>query len=268
MEWHMSEVLVVDSGQPIQGKNRRWLWILLSIIAILAIAIGGFVFWALNPTVVIDEIAYNAIESNENITITDDAWLAFLPHTPPTTGVIIYPGGRVPALAYAPIARQIADAGYLVVIVYPPLNLAILNTNLATPVIEHFSAVEQWIVGGHSLGGSAASIYTNSHMETVDGLFFMASYPLESNDFSETDLDVTSIYGTNDGLVALEDIEASRDNVPAASVFVEIEGGNHAQFGYYGTQSGDNEATIAHDEQITQTVDAILDLLFKVERNQ
>ena len=38
---------------------------------------------------------------------------------------------------------------------------------------------------------------------------------------------------------------------------VEIEGGNHAQFGNYGPQKGDLPATISAEEQQAQTVEAI-----------
>ncbi|MFN2217904.1 MAG: alpha/beta hydrolase, partial [Anaerolineae bacterium] len=37
--------------------------------------------------------------------------------------------------------------------------------------------------------------------------------------------------------------------------------GNHAQFGWYGAQSGDNPATISHEEQLQETVAATLALL-------
>ena len=256
----MSEVVVVDSGKETEKKRHLWLWILAGIVLLIAIGIGGFVFWALNPTVQIDEIALNALESSDNITVTDRAWLAFLPHEPPTTGFIFYPGGRVPAEAYAPIARQIAEQGYLVVIVYPPLNLAIFNSDLALPVMEHFSAIEHWVVGGHSLGGSAASIFAENNLDLVDGIVFMASYPV-GNALLDSDLAITSIYGTNDGLATIDDIEASRENLPGDTRFVAIEGGNHAQFGYYGTQGGDNPATITQEDQITQIVTATLELL-------
>ena len=36
-----------------------------------------------------------------------------------------------------------------------------------------------------------------------------------------------------------------------------IEDGNHAQFGNYGRQSGDSDATISADEQQDEAVDAI-----------
>ncbi|MBO4365994.1 MAG: hypothetical protein J5804_06870, partial [Eggerthellaceae bacterium] len=36
-----------------------------------------------------------------------------------------------------------------------------------------------------------------------------------------------------------------------------IQGGNHAGFADYGPQSGDGQASISNEEQITQTADAI-----------
>jgi hypothetical protein len=44
-------------------------------------------------------------------------------------------------------------------------------------------------------------------------------------------------------------------------VWVPIEGGNHAQFGYYGPQPGDSPATISREEQQAQAVDATVALL-------
>lgn len=261
----MAEVLVVDSGAETKSKRRLWLWIPLILITIIAIGAGGFVFWALNPFVEIDDIAINALESSDTVTVTDRAWLAFLPHTPPTTGFIFYPGGRVPAEAYAPIARQLAEEGYLSVIVYAPLNLAIFNPDAALPIMENFSAVEKWVVGGHSLGGSTASIFAENNPDAVDGIVFIASYPV-GDALIDSDLIISSIYGTNDGLATVKNIDESRLNLPADTSFVEIEGGNHAQFGYYGEQSGDNLATITHEEQISQTIDAILDVLSTVDQ--
>ena len=42
---------------------------------------------------------------------------------------------------------------------------------------------------------------------------------------------------------------------------MEIEGGNHAQFGNYGPQKGDQPATISAEEQQAQTVAAIEEFL-------
>ncbi len=63
----------------------------------------------------------------------------------------------------------------------------------------------------------------------------------------------------------MENIETSRSLLPADTNFVAIEGGNHAQFGWYGPQSGDLPATISHPDQHTQTVVATVALLDTVK---
>jgi hypothetical protein len=45
---------------------------------------------------------------------------------------------------------------------------------------------------------------------------------------------------------------------------VEISGGNHAFFGWYGNQTGDNAATISRELQQNQTVTASVQLLEKL----
>ena len=47
------------------------------------------------------------------------------------------------------------------------------------------------------------------------------------------------------------------DKIGYTENVVEIEGGNHAQFGNYGPQKGDLPATISAEEQQAQAVDAI-----------
>jgi hypothetical protein len=48
---------------------------------------------------------------------------------------------------------------------------------------------------------------------------------------------------------------------------VPIKGGNHAQFGWYGAQEGDNPATISREEQQAQILTATLALLSKLDAN-
>jgi hypothetical protein len=56
-------------------------------------------------------------------------------------------------------------------------------------------------------------------------------------------------------------IEASAALLPSDAAFVPIEGGNHAQSGWYGPQSGDNPAGISHAEQQAHVVMATAALL-------
>ncbi len=61
-----------------------------------------------------------------------------------------------------------------------------------------------------------------------------------------------SISGSEDGLSTPEKVENMSDYLPNTTDFVEIDGGNHAYFGVYGSQSGDNEAeiTVVNNNQL------------------
>lgn len=260
----MAKVVVVDSGEQIRKKRRWWLWLPLALLLIITLATAGFIFWATSTNPVMPE-AYSALESTDAVTVNALSWIAFVPHdAPPTTGLIFYPGGKVLAEAYAPLAHRIAEAGYLVVIVYAPLNLAIFNPNAADPVIDHFSAVENWAVGGHSLGGVAAAIYAANHLDIIEGIAFLGSLPPD-NTLANSNIQAVSIFATNDLLETPENVAANHSLLPATTQYVEILGGNHAQFGYYGAQTGDGEATISREEQQTQTANAIIRLLNRLD---
>jgi hypothetical protein len=76
---------------------------------------------------------------------------------------------------------------------------------------------------------------------------------------------VSSIYGTLDSVADPEKIAYSQALLPPDTVWVPIEGGNHAQFGYYGPQPGDAAATISREEQQAQAVDATVALLERIK---
>ena len=233
--------------------------ILIAVLVIIVIAAAGFVIWASSTNPLMPE-AVAALEGNAAVAVDDADYLSFSPvDAQPTAGLILYPGGRVQAGAYAPLALSVAENGYYSAIVYAPLNLAFFNVNAAQAVIDAHPEIDTWVVGGHSLGGVAASLFAESN-DAVDGLVLMASYPANGNLASRTDLSVVSIYGTQDGLASEASVQESASSLPAATDFVLIEGGNHAQFGYYGEQDGDNPATISRADQQAQTVDAILEL--------
>jgi hypothetical protein len=70
---------------------------------------------------------------------------------------------------------------------------------------------------------------------------------------------VVSIYGTRDG--QLDKLEKSGALLPTGTVWVRIEGGNHGQFGWYGLQHGDGQATINRQVQQDQIMRATLEFL-------
>ncbi len=248
------------------GRLSKWWWVLLLILAIPLLAAGGFVVWAeMTPSPMPQALV--ALQSDSQVEVTADRWLIFRPvNRKPRTGLIMYPGGRVDSRSYAPAARAIAGEGYLVVIVPMPLNLAVFGAEKASEVIAAFPTTAHWGVGGHSLGGAIAARFAHGHPLEVEGLVLWAAYPDASNDLSASDLAVTSIYGTLDGLATQDKIASSRSLLPPETQWVIIEGGNHAQFGWYGPQSGDNPATISRETQQQQIVEATVRLLGRLSQ--
>lgn len=257
-----------STNQPPQSNLRMVIGRIAAVLLIvLLLTILGFVAWAEFPPSAMPE-AVAALQSDASVTVNDRLWVEFMPTgQQPTAGFIFYPGGRVDPLAYSPALHEIAKAGYYAVIVPMPLNLAILAPNRADDVMAAHPEIQHWAIGGHSLGGVFAASYAFNHPDKVHGLVLWASYPQASTSLAGRDqLQVTSIYATNDGLTTASDIEQSKAYLPQQTHFVAIEGGNHGQFGWYGVQSGDNPATISREEQQTQTVAATLTLLQNVQQ--
>ena len=177
------------------------------------------------------------------------------------TGLIFYPGGLVAPGAYVPLLDDVAAAGYPVVIPRMPFGLAVFAPLRGVELQSEYPGVARWVIAGHSLGGAMAARAVFREPNEFDGLILVAAYPANSDDLSDRDLPVVSIYADRDGLALPEEIEASEDLLPADTVFMEIAGGNHAQFGSYGPQDGDNQAAIPRDTQQRVTARAILELL-------
>jgi predicted alpha/beta-hydrolase family hydrolase len=243
-------------------KRRWWLLLMLPLLMVL-----GFVGWAwLGPQPMPEAIA--ALQSDPQVTVQQSSWIVFQPAAAtPTTGLIIYPGGRVDERAYAPAAHELAAQGYLVVLVPMPLNFAVFAPERASEVIAAFPAIRHWAIGGHSLGGAMAAQFAHDHPDLIDGLVLWASYPPGGAALADQPLAAASVFGTRDGVARPEDIEASRPLLPPDTAWIAIEGGNHAQFGWYGAQSGDLQATISRAEQQAQTVAATLAVLQQIARS-
>ncbi len=236
---------------------------IVSVMLITFVVAGiGFAWWASQAAEPMSE-ALAALNSTADVAVDYTAWLIFTPTgREPTGGLIFYPGGRVDPRAYAPAAQAIAAAGYLVVITPMPLNLAVLAPNRAEEVIAAYPNIEHWALGGHSLGGAIAATFVANHPGQIDPLILWAAYPAAGNSLAgQSDLTVLSISGTLDGLATPTDIDASRALLPSTTTFLPIEGGDHAQFGWYGPQPGDNEATISRGAQQEQVIAATLAVL-------
>jgi hypothetical protein len=237
---------------------------LLALGGTIAFLLVIFLIWALTPYRA-DDVALEAMRSGGGITVvTTGEGIVFSPDDAPETGLVLYPGGRVEAAAYAPLARLIAGEGYLVVVQPMPLNLAVFGIGRAERAFDAFPAIDTWVVGGHSLGGSMAAEFAARRSERVSGLLFLASYPASSTDLSTTELSVLSVRGANDGLVTEADVEDAQVRLPSPSKVFVIDGGNHAGFGSYGEQSGDGPSTLPDGAQALITAGVVAELLATV----
>jgi len=235
-------------------------------LALLLFGLVGFLVWANTPAEPQPEALQSLKDSPEANFTTINDWLVFTPaNATPKTGLILYPGGRVDPRAYAPHAQAIAAGGFKVIIVPMPLNFAFLGINQASQVIEAFPEINQWAVGGHSLGGAMAAEFTASHSQTIDGLVLWASYPAENTDLSTLKIEAISIYATNDGLASPEEVRSAQPRLPVETQFIEITGGNHAGFGWYGNQNRDGELEILKSTQQNQVVETTMGFLSKLE---
>ncbi|MBR5508960.1 MAG: alpha/beta hydrolase [Lachnospiraceae bacterium] len=173
-----------------------------------------------------------------------------------TTGFIFYPGGKVEYTAYIPLMNALASEGILCVLVDMPFHLAVLDIDAADGIQERYPEIEDWYIGGHSLGGSMAASYLVDHADHFEGLILLGSYSVA--DLSETDHKVLSIYGSEDQVLNREKYEENKSNLPTEFSEIVIDGGCHAYFGMYGEQDGDGTPWITNVEQIEITVKEIV----------
>ena len=241
--------------------KRTWRWVLLVIMAVVL----AVLIWFLIPLGPL-EGTHASLVSSEQVLVDDDPWLSFTPVEGSTTGFIWYPGARVNPQSYAPAARELAEAGYLTVIVPMPLNMAILSPNRATAVIEAHPEIETWAVGGHSLGGAMAAQYANTRRTTIQGVVLWGAYPGVNTSLRNGGQAVLTVYGTRDCVKTPEEVLAAATRLPEDAVFVPIEGGNHTQFGWYEGQPGSCQASISLEEQQRQAIDAVLEFLDDLDR--
>lgn len=182
-------------------------------------------------------------------------YLLFHPEGEIRAGLIFYPGGKVEYKAYAPLMGELAKKGIACVVVRMPANLAVLDVNGADGIQKKYPEIEEWFLGGHSLGGAMAAAYVGKHPQEYSGLIMLAAY--SPKDLSDEDLQVLSIYGTEDQVLNKQTYEDYKKNFPDGYEEVIIEGGCHGYFGSYGEQRGDGEAGIRPEEQWEETADAI-----------
>ena len=237
-------------------KKRLWI-IPLAVLVLLAVLFLGYTGQYYRA----DGTAEQALASDDSVTVeqTDYGW--FFDGPSETDALVFYPGAKVEETAYAPLLHRLAGEGMDVCLVRMPFRLAVFGQDRASDVLDRYS-YDRWYIGGHSLGGAMASGYASKHGDALDGVILLASYTVKE---LEDGLNTVLIYGSEDGVLNMDSYEKSRSNLPENAVEHVIQGGNHAQFGSYGKQKGDGEASISPEKQIEETVSVILSAVKETE---
>lgn len=225
--------------KPVVKLIVRWIAVVFLVGVVLALA--GFLWWGMHPLGP-KPGALAALQSDDSVRVTHaaDGW-EFSPTSGEATAALIYyPGGHVDARSYAPYAHDLARRGYLVVIPVMPLSLAVLSSNAADRVVKAHPGISHWVIGGHSLGGVMAAHYVAQHPGAMRGLVLFGSYPASGDDLSRSGIAVLTEVGTLDRGMNRASLAAGRKLLPPTAVYWDLQGGNHAQFGDYGLQPGDD----------------------------
>lgn len=209
--------------------------------------IAFFTVSYLNDYYPADDTALSIMSNSSAYNIDDN--LTILPSSYPSeTALIFYPGAKVENTSYIPLLEKLTQNGITCVLVKMPFNMAIFDSNAADSVFEKLPEIKNWYIGGHSMGGAMASNYASNNKDKVNGLILLGAYIY--GDYPAKN--ALTVYGTfNSNL---------EKNIDYTENIVIIEGGNHAQFGNYGKQKGDPDATTANEQQDI-TVSAILEFV-------
>lgn len=247
-------------------KKRKYIRIGLGIFWLGVIA---WLFYNMEA----QDLESSVLESNNKVVVQNSSNAFIFTPAVDTMGsaLIFYPGALVDPKAYTPMARTITEAGFKTIILKLPYRMAFLESQqekVFRQTLEYInsdSGQRNWIVGGHSRGGKLATIFTKNHRKALGGLLLVGTSHPREFDLSNLSIDVTKIYGSNDGLASEEEINKFAINLPANTHRVRIAGGNHRQFAYYGYQLGDSSADIPRKKQQEIMVGAIIKQLERVQ---
>lgn len=240
-----------------KSKRHILIWT-ISVTLAVAIMIGVcsiYVsdYYRADNTAITSFTASHSVSPNEN----PDGIITFEP-IDPIAGFIFYPGGKVEYTAYVPLMSALAEEGVLCILTQMPFNLAVLDMNAAKGMTEKYPEIDNWYIGGHSLGGSMAASFVADNSDDFEGLILLGSYST-----TQIALPVLSIYGSEDKVMNREKYDKYKSNINSSLTETVIEGGCHAYFGMYGAQDGDGTPSISNEEQINITVTEIIKFIGK-----
>jgi hypothetical protein len=239
-----------------KNKKSKIIKRFVALIIVLALLAGACAFYVNDYYRADMDAMVGVVQSKERYEsqTLEDGTDIFKPENA-KVGFIFYPGGKVEYTSYIPLMDALARKGVMCVLLKMPFNLAVLDVDGAEGIQEMYPEIENWYIGGHSLGGSMAASYLSENTSEYEGLILLGSY--STADLSKEDIKVLSVFGSEDKVMNKEKYDEYKINLPKDFSEEIIGGGCHAYFGMYGEQEGDGTPTITNVEQIQKTAEII-----------
>jgi hypothetical protein len=231
-------------------KKKAGKIILLSVGALFLALGGGFLGYCADYYHSLD--VDDSLKTNSTVAVVESDQEIIFDPSHPKAGIVFYPGAKVEFTAYSPFCRALANAGFYVVLLHMPFNLAFFGSSLGKNIPSDNPQISSWYLAGHSLGGAMGASFIASDLEEWAGLILFASY--STADLSGSGLKTFTFYGSEDQVMNRTNYEKNKVNLPAENVETIISGGNHAGWGNYGAQKGDGVSSISPEEQQAEAV--------------
>lgn len=164
-------------------------------------------------------------------------------------GLVFFGKDLVDPDAYIPLLSAIAGKGIFVVQVLPTMNVSGLSKADAERATRLYPTVESWFVGGHASGALTAAQAAYDNPSDFKGVALVGSHC--DTDLTAYGQKVLALFGSEDKIMNKSLYEQNKDNFPEEG-FKEyiLDGANHSNFGMYGVEEGDGEATLENYRQI------------------
>lgn len=251
---------------------KRWITIILIVVGAAAVVALNLALFS-GQLIGLPAEVKAALKTDAEVIVSEDkknGWVSFQPAylKEAKAGIIFYPEGHMDPRTYAPIGREITEAGYLVVFASRRTETEIdqlAENQRIEAVMAAYPTVSSWVLGAHTWGVNVAAGYANQHSETFEALVFWAPRLESSFSLANNSLPTLAIYGTldeeNTGF-----LEEVKPLLPPHTVWAVIEGGNRVSFASFGPMAADVGSSITESEQQHQAAEITIDFLNTLQK--
>ena len=247
-----------------RAAGRILKWTALGLVALVLLSILGTWVHQQRRHADASPMALAAMRTDPRVRIDDGKFLVLRPTAGgERRGVILYPGAYVDIRGYVPTMTPLAAAGYRVVVVSMPFELAVFGIDRALDVIAGNPDITSWTIIGHSVGGAMAAVVADREPAAFDGVIIWDSYPPSFASLVDHPRPVWLIHRATPDGAPPPAFARQRHLFPRDSRWAAIPGGIHMQFGSFapGGYQEDWAPTITETEQHRVVVRLTLEAL-------